>query len=257
MDISYAKQIGIAAAYKGASVLRSYFGKTNRVRKKGAVDLVTEADIASEHAIIETIKGVFPDHTIWAEESGVSRGHSRFQWIVDPLDGTTNFAHRVAAFVVSIAFSISGDIVIGIVLNPLSGELFTALKGEGAQLNGSTVEVSETKTVSDSLLATGFPYNRREHIDELLMRFSKCLKASQGIRRFGSAALDLCHVACGRFDGYWEQNLNPWDSAAGALIAAEAGAIVTDFSNRPFAVEKKEILAATPGIHHEMLKLVS
>lgn len=257
MDLSYAKRIGIAAAYKGGGVLRACFGKTNRIRKKGAIDLVTEADTDSEQAIVEKIRSVFPDHTICAEESGVSSGHSTYQWIIDPLDGTTNFAHRVPAFCVSIAFSINGDPVIGIVLNPLDGELYTAVKGQGAQLNGSAIAVSETKAVSDSLLATGFPYSRRERIEELIGRFSKCLAAAQGIRRFGSAALDLCHVACGRFDGYWEQELNPWDSAAGALIAQEAGAVVTDFANRPFAIEKKEILAAAPGIHSEMLKLVS
>ena len=147
--------------------------------------------------------------------------------------------------------------VIGIVLNPMSGELFTAVKGKGARMNGRPVTVSNAKTVEDSLLVTGFPYDRRDHIDELIFRFSKCLKASQGLRRLGSAALDLCFIAVGRFDGYWEQNLKPWDTAAGALIAAEAGASVSDFSGRRYTIDKNEILASAPGIHQEMLKLLS
>ncbi len=178
------------------------------------------------------------------------------EWIIDPLDGTTNFAHQVGIFAVSIAFAWKGDIVVGVVLNPVSNELFTAVAGEGAYLNGHPINVSKSLSVSESLLVTGFPYNFKEIFDEVIHRFSNCLNVSQGVRRLGSAALDLCFTACGRFDGFWEQNLKPWDTAAGMLIAKEAGCYVTDFSNNQFTVEKKEILATNGKIHEEMLSLL-
>lgn len=257
MDLEFVKRVGIAAAYKGAGVLRSFFGKISEIGKKGAFDLVTEADTGSEKLIIETIQKVFPDHSILAEESGLQQGDSGCQWIIDPLDGTTNYAHQLGLFSISIAFCLNQDTVTGIVLNPLTGELFTAVSGKGAELNGRTIHVSNTKTVADSLLVTGFPYDRQIMLDALITRFSNCLRASQGVRRLGSAALDLCFVACGRFDGHWEQNLKPWDIAAGALIAKEAGATITDFSNRPFTIDKKEILATNDKIHAEMLSLLA
>ena len=257
MDLEYVKRVGIAAAYKGAGVLRTFFGRISEVNKKGAVDLVTAADITSERVIIETIKKVFPDHAILAEESGMNGGNTKCQWIIDPLDGTTNFTHQLSFFSISIAFSLHCETIIGIVLNPVSGELFTAMKGKGAELNGRPIHVSVVKTVSDSLLVTGFPYNRRSMIEPLVARLANCLQTAQGVRRLGSAALDLCFVACGRFDGYWEQNLNPWDTAAGVLIGLEAGAMVTDFSDRPFTPDKKEILATNGKIHKEMLSLLT
>ncbi len=256
MDLKLIKRVGIAAAYRGGGVLRSYFGSSLEINKKGAIDLVTQADIGSEKLIIETIRATFPNHSILAEESGLKKGADDCQWIIDPLDGTTNFAHQLSLFSVSIGFALNSDIVAGIVLNPVSGELFTAVTGEGAELNGRPISVSDAATLSESLLVTGFPYNLKEMFPPLLTRFSNCLKASQGIRRLGSAALDLCFVACGRFDGFWEQNLKPWDTAAGMLIAKEAGAMVTDFSNKPFAVDKKEILATNSKIHKEMLSLL-
>lgn len=257
MDLKHAKRVGTAAAYKGGEILRSYFGKTFEIRKKGATDLVTEADIRSEKQIIETIRNAFPDHSVLAEESGVREGTARYQWIIDPLDGTTNFSHGLSFFAVSVAFAVGGNVVVGIVFCPITGEIFTAVSGEGAELNGRTIRVSESFPLSESLLVTGFPYDlKKMHIPTLLTRFTNCLKAAQGIRRFGSAALDLCLVACGRFDGFWEQHLNPWDTAAGALIAKEAGATVTDFSNHPFTVDKKEILATNGKIHEEMLLLL-
>ena len=257
MDLKHVKRVGMAAAYKGGEILRSYFGKTFEIRKKGAIDLVTEADIRSEKQIIKTIRGAFPDHAILAEESGLSEGTIQHQWIIDPLDGTTNFAHGLSFFAVSIAFALDGNVVIGIVFCPITGEIFTAIAGKGAELNGRPISVSASFPLSESLLVTGFPYDlKKMHIPSLLTRFANCLKAAQGIRRFGSAALDLCLVACGRFDGFWEQHLNPWDTAAGALIAKEAGATVTDFSNKPFTVDKKEILATNGKIHKEMLLLL-
>ncbi|MCU0614885.1 MAG: inositol monophosphatase [Desulfobacterales bacterium] len=256
MNIENVKHIGLAATWEGAKILRKYFGKLTGVNKKGAIDLVTEADLESEKAIISIIHTAFPEHSILAEESGLNHGNGEHQWIIDPLDGTTNFAHELNIFAVSIAFSYKDDISLGFVLNPISGELFTAEKGKGAKLNGFPISVSNTQKVSESLLVTGFPYNHPEIIDSIMFRFTRCTKAAQGIRRLGSAALDLCFVACGRFDGFWEQNLKPWDTAAGALIAEEAGARVTDFSGNSYNINQKEILATNNKIHHEMTGLL-
>lgn len=257
MDLKFQKQIGIAAAFKGQSVLQSHLGNISTIDKKGAIDLVTEADTKSEKAIIETIRKAFPDHTILAEESGLNQGQADYMWIIDPLDGTTNFAHQLGLFAISIALAFEQEIVLGIVLSPATGELFTAVKGRGAYLNSRPVKVSSPKTVSDSLLVTGFPYNVKEILDVAITRFANCLQASQGIRRLGSAAIDLCYIACGRFDGFWEQNLKPWDTAAGQLIAGEAGAVITDFANNPFTIDKTEILATNGNIHKEMLGLLN
>ena len=223
------------------------------IRKKGAIDLVTEADTASEKVIIQTLRKPFPDHAIMAEESGETAGDQDCLWIVDPLDGTTNFAHQVGLFAVSIAFAHQGRLAVGVVLNPLSGELFTAAAGQGATLNGRSIRVSAVEDLGESLLVTGFPYNFAQFMPTMMGRFSRCLKASQGVRRLGAAALDLCYVASGRFEAFWEENLKPWDTAAGVLIAREAGGTVTDFSNRPFTPEMPEILASNGRIHRAML----
>ncbi len=260
MDLDYIKRTGIAAAYEGGNVLRSYFGQKPEIRKKGAINLVTRADTESEKAIIETIRSRFPDHAILAEESGLDTGthgsRSRNRWIIDPLDGTTNFAHELDFFSVSIAFERDGDVVIGVVLNPVNGELFSAAAGEGAFLNNHPITVSRSTSVQESLLATGFPYDLPPVFQQLQSRFSTCLQNAQGIRRLGSAALDLCYLACGRFDGFWEQDLHPWDTAAGLRIAEEAGARVTDFSNNAFSIGKDEILATNGHIHDEMITLL-
>ena len=202
MDLERIKQIGIKAAYNGAEVLRSYFGNISHVEKKGAIDLVTEADVGSEKKIVATIRDAYPSHTILAEESGLNQGSNDYKWLVDPLDGTTNFAHQVPIFCISIAFANADEICVGIVLNPINGELFSATRNGGAQLNGKTINVSSTPIVSESLLVTGFPYNVREIFDQIISRYGSCLRGAQGIRRLGSAALDLCYVACGRFDGF-------------------------------------------------------
>jgi myo-inositol-1(or 4)-monophosphatase len=256
MDFNPFKQTAIAAAYKSAKILQERFGNISRIRKKDAVEIVTEADIESEKQIISTIHDRFPDHSILSEECGLKNGKSDYRWIIDPLDGTVNFAHHIPFFCISIALTYREDTVVGIVLNPLDGELFSALRGQGAQLNGRGIKTSSTETVSESLLVTGFPYDLRDFFEPIIERYAKCLKASQALRRLGSAALDLCYVACGRFEGFWEQNLKPWDTAAGALIAAEAGAKVTTFSNHPYAPGKKEILATNGHIHDEMLGLL-
>ena len=253
MDLARVHRIATRAAYRAGKVLRSFQGNLTEVRKKGAIDLVTEADVASEQVILETIGADFPTHSILAEESGETVGDSSCQWIVDPLDGTTNFAHGLPIYSVSIAFARDGEVLVGLVLNPATGELFRATRGQGATLNDTAIRVSSVSDLSDSLLVTGFPYNFQEIMAPLMARFSQCLSATQGVRRLGSAAIDLCYVACGRFEGFWEQNLNPWDTAAGMLIVREAGGVVTDFANQPFRAEMPEILATNGLIHREML----
>lgn len=256
MDIERVKRIGIRAAYKAGEVLRSFHGGALDVRKKGIIDLVTEADMAAEKVILDTILSDFPAHSVLAEESGRTPGDDRYQWIIDPLDGTTNFAHRLDLYSVSIAFALEGEVAVGLVLTPSNGELFAAVKGKGATLNDQAIGVSQVKGLSDSLLVTGFPYDATERMAPLVERFTRCLVASQGVRRLGSAALDLCYVACGRFEGFWEEGLKPWDTAAGALIAKEAGGGVTDFSGESFTRDMLQIVATNGYIHQELLSLL-
>ena len=257
MDIEHIKQMGIRAVFRGGEALKRHFGKLTAIRKKGIIDLVTEADVESERIIIETLKTAFPDHSILAEESGSMEGRQDERWIIDPLDGTTNFAHGLSIFAVSLAFFHQGTPTVGIVFNPLTAELFTAVRNQGAWLNDQAIQVSHVSTVRESLLVTGFPYNLEKITSSLMHRFQKCLPAAQGVRRLGSAALDLCYVACGRFEGFWEENLKPWDTAAGMLIAQESGGCVTDFSGQPYDVEKLQILATNGHIHAEMLTLLN
>lgn len=257
MDIESIKRAGIKAAYQSGRVLNHHFGRLTQVNKKGAIDLVTTADLESEKTIIETIHEKFPNHTIIAEESGIAQRDRHACWIIDPLDGTTNYVHGLGIFAVSIAFAIDERIVMGIVYNPLNGELFTAIEGQGAKLSDHPIQASSTTRVSESLLVTGFPYVLGNDKSALIQRFSNCLASARGIRRLGSAALDLCYVACGRFDGFWEENLKPWDTAAGMIIAREAGGVVTDFNAQPFHIEHKQILATNGKIHQEMLTLLN
>lgn len=250
------KNVGIKAAYRGAGVLNHYFGRLPEIRKKGPDDLVTRADIESEKEIIDTIRSAYPDHAIMAEESGDDNGDSSCRWIIDPLDGTTNYAHEIPIFAISIAFAIENALTVGIVLNPVSGELFTSVREAGAALNGHPIRVSGQPRLSESLLVTGFPYDAKACTDPLMTRFERCLSATQGVRRMGSAAIDLCYVACGRFEGFWEEGLKPWDTAAGTLIAREAGAWVTDFSGNPYEITDREILATNGQIHKDLLLLM-
>jgi myo-inositol-1(or 4)-monophosphatase len=256
MNPDQIQQTAIKAAYRGADVLRDLFGRIGHIERKGAIDLVTEADRGSEKAILGAIQSHFPGHAVLAEESGSSETVSEYLWIIDPLDGTTNYANRLPFYAISIAFAVRAETRFGLVLNPVSGELFTAHLAQGACLNGHPIATSAVRSVADSLLATGFPYNLHECHPSILQRFSRCLMASLGVRRLGSAALDLCFVACGRFSGFWEENLKPWDTAAGSLIAAEAGAAVTDFSGQAHQPAMKEILATNGRIHPEMLELL-
>jgi myo-inositol-1(or 4)-monophosphatase len=259
MDLESIKRTGVRAAYRAGRILNECFGNAIQITKKGIIDLVTDADVASEKIIIETIEEHFPEHAILAEESGPMGGNNgTHQWIIDPLDGTTNFAHRLPVFAVSVAYAHDGEILVGIVFNPISGELFSAVRGLGAMLNGDPINVSTTAQVTDSLLVTGFPYTvRSTPPTELINRFTRCLTSAQGVRRLGSAALDLCYVGCGRFDGFWEEGLKPWDTAAGMLIASEAGARVTDYTDRPYHIHDKQILATNGHIHSELVTILN
>jgi myo-inositol-1(or 4)-monophosphatase len=254
MNLNEIFQVAIAAAYQSGLILNKYFGQLKQVEKKGAIDLVTEADLLSEKTVKKIIQRQYPDHGIIAEESGVRTTNTPYEWIIDPLDGTTNYAHQIPIFAVSIAFVINRYPVVGVVFNPVSQDLFTAIKGQGADYNRQSIKVSQTKLLSESVLVTGFPYNLREIINPLITRFSTCLQWAQAVRRLGAASLDLCFVASGRFEGFWEQNLKPWDTAAGMLIAQEAGANITNFSNEPYHYEMPEIVATNGFIHQELLR---
>ncbi len=234
------------------------------ITKKGTIDLVTETDHAAERLIIRTIRKAFPDHTFLAEESagrhakdGQARGHFPHRWIIDPIDGTTNFAHSLPAASVSIAYEEKGILKLGGVYDPFRKELFFAELGKGAYLNGKKITVSKTKTLGDALLATGFPYDRRSKgLDKHLRIFKEFLMKAQEIRRFGSAAIDLCYVACGRFDGYWEAELKPWDKAAGMLIVKEAGGKLSGYAGTPASFADPTIVASNGRIHKEILNIL-
>ena len=227
------------------------------VEHKGEADLVTEMDRFAQDLIEREILLKYPDHGILAEEDLDLQGSSGFYWIVDPLDGTTNYAHRFPLFSVSIALLFEDEILCGVVYNPVSEEMFTAVKGEGASLNAMPLAVSNTGQLTDSLLGTGFPYNIRETAQPSLGHFEKFVRTARDIRRCGSAALDLCFVACGRLDGFWELGLKTWDVAAGALIVREAGGIVTDFNGNELGMDTSRVLASNGLIHKQMKEILS
>lgn len=247
-------EIAKQAALASGKILNSYFRKNPEVAKKGPVDIVTEADIESEKIIIEIISKNFPNHSILSEEKGKIEGSSEFEWIIDPLDGTTNFANKLPIFSVSIALYKNKNPLIGVVFNPYTDELYWAVSHNGSYLGQKKIYVSDKKNINDSLIVTGFPYNFMEILDELSQRFFNVLKISRGVRRLGSAALDLCFVASGVFEGFFEQNLKPWDTAAGIIIAHEAGAIITDFKNNDYNPYMNEIIASNGHIHNSILK---
>lgn len=246
----------------GGEVLKSNYGlKSLEIYRKSnsAIDLVTVADKKAEESITATILGAFPDHQILGEESGLSSetNASGYRWLVDPLDGTTNFAHGVPIFSVSIAVENEGELVAAGVFNPITNEMFLAEKGKGATFNGEKIHVSETIQLSNSLLISGFPYDRRERMAHYLKAWDLMLMKSQGMLRLGSAAIDLCYVACGRVEGYWEENLQPWDTAAGTLIVREAGGMVTDFHSNPYSPYGKQVFASNGLIHQEVLDVLA
>ena len=256
MDLNHLKAVALAAAYQGGLYIKERRDRPRRISHKGDIDLVTEADLGAEHRIIATIRSHFPDHTVLSEEKGLLRGADHCRWIIDPLDGTTNFAHGLTTCCVSVAALDEEGPVVGVVWSPFTEELFSAVRGQGAYLNGRRLAVSGIARTGDSLLVTGFPYNVKSIMGPVMERFRRCLEASQGIRRLGSAALDLCYVAAGRFEAFWEEGLHPWDVAAGHLLVAEAGGRVTDFDNRAFEPEMTSILASNGRIHDEMMTLL-
>ncbi len=237
----------------GELLLSHWNAPTTEIRFKGEVDLVTNADLAAEALAIRLLRAAFPDHTIIAEESAQPTPPSRDCWYVDPLDGTTNFAHRYPHVAVSIALARDGEVILGVVHDPLRDEQFAAARGAGASFNGRPIRVSDTPTLDRALLATGFPYDRRQRASFYVRYLERFLQSGQCVRRGGCAALDLCYVGCGRLDGFWEWNLKPWDTAAGALIVAEAGGDVSDFEGRRFSPHGTQVLASNGHIHGEML----
>jgi myo-inositol-1(or 4)-monophosphatase len=264
--------VGRQAALAAGAVLRQNYLKPHHITYKGAIDPVTESDLQSQEMIIALIRQTFPGHGFLAEEkTGEGQGKQpqpavstparvedvpACRWIIDPLDGTVNFAHGYPAFCVSIALEAKGDLQYGVIYDPLRDELFEARKGQGACLNAQPIQVSKTARLDRSLLTTGFPYDIRERLPETLGRLGRMLGVAQGLRRAGSAALDLAYVACGRFDGFWEENLKPWDTAAGLVIVEEAGGRVTTFSGGDYGIYAANIAASNGILHDRIVSLL-
>ena len=251
------KRVALKAVKEGGAILMKYFGKIKSIDYKGEINLVTEADQRSEEVILSIIKDSYPNHRILAEETGESGNSSSFKWIIDPLDGTTNYAHGYPCFCVSLAIEYEEEVLYGAVYDPVKDELFTAEKGKGAFINGKAIKTSSTKQLDQSLLCTGFPYDVRDDMDSNILNFRTFLMKAQAVRRDGSAALDLCHTAAGRFDGFWEQKLFPWDVAAGGLLITEAGGKLTNFTGGNFSIYDKEIVASNGLIHNQMVEALN
>ncbi|MBC7348895.1 MAG: inositol monophosphatase [Candidatus Aminicenantes bacterium] len=245
------------AALEAGHYLLKGLDQKKEVDFKGQVDLVTAYDRRSEELIYEKLGRIFPGHSFLAEEAISRKKPSDYCWLVDPLDGTTNYAHGLPVFCVSIALLWRDEIIIGVVYDPCRQELFTAVRGQGAYLNDRPVRVSDTAELGRSLLATGFPYDVRTSPDNNLSHFANFAVRAQAIRRLGSAALDLCYVACGRFDGYWELKLKPWDLAAGALMVSQAGGRVSDLQGRDFTISSPHLVASNGRIHQAMLEIIA
>jgi myo-inositol-1(or 4)-monophosphatase len=254
MDRKTLLATAIYAAERAGDRLASLFGGERQIEQKGAIDWVTDADHAAEEAALSAIRERHPDHAILAEEEGGS-GASPFRWIVDPLDGTTNYAHGIPHFAVSIACEVRGVVEAGVILDPIRGELFSATLGGGAQLNGAPIRVTDEGALDRAVLATGFPYWVHERPEEVLAYFGAYLRKAQGLRRFGAAALDLAWVACGRFDGFFVLKLKPWDVAAGVLIVQEAGGIVSGLRGEPFDLLDGDVLASNPQLHPALAEI--
>ncbi|MEO0250214.1 MAG: inositol monophosphatase family protein [candidate division WOR-3 bacterium] len=247
----------VETAKEAGNLLRDHFGRELGVaHKSSSTDLVTDVDLLSEEFITEKIATYYPRHQILAEESGHKETTSEYRWLIDPLDGTTNYAHGYPFFCVALALEYRGEIVLGVAYDPLRDELFVAERGSGALLNGRPIQMSRTEKLAESLLATGFPYYVKARPDESLEYFARFVSTAQAIRRDGSAVLDLCYLACGRFDGFWELGLKPWDMAAGALMVEEAGGRVSKFDGRRFNIYEPEMLATNGLIHDEMIAIL-
>lgn len=250
-EIAEVQSVVVKAARQAGEILRKNWGQAGRVEYKGEINLVTETDRLAETAILDILQANYPDWGILSEEAGKMGNDADCRFIVDPLDGTTNYAHAYPCFCVSIAFEQQGAIVLGVIYEPLRDELYTAVKGQGAYLNHKPICSSRISTLNHSLLVTGFPYDIRDNPGHSFKHFNRLLMRAQAVRRDGSAALDLCYVAAGRFDGFWEEKLSPWDVAAGSLIVTEAGGMVSHIDDGNFSINGKQILATNGLIHEE------
>ena len=251
-------KVAVEAALAAGKIQAEHADKIQTISEKGGVrgDVVTEVDFLCEKEIIARIQKEFPNDAILAEESGETRGDLNKKWIIDPLDGSLNYSHGYPCYCVSIGVEHNNELVVGVIYNPNLDELFVAEKGQGATLNGKTFKVSTTKTLEKSLLVTGFTPKIVGSEDDNLKHFSNFMKSCQAVRRPGSAAMDLCYTAMGRFDGFWEAYLNPWDMAAGVLIVREAGGRVTAFDGGSFSIYENHILATNGQIHQQMVDIL-
>jgi myo-inositol-1(or 4)-monophosphatase len=246
--------VAVDAARSAGKLLREALGGTRRIDYKGhPTNLVTEMDRRSEALIVERLRAAFPDHAILGEEGGARAGRSEYRWLIDPLDGTTNYAHGLPLFSVSVALERAGEVVLGVGYDPTREELFVAERGGGATLNGEPLRVSATPVLDESLLVTGFPYDIRSTPETNLPEYAALSLRSRAVRRLGSAVLDLCYVAAGRFDGFWELRLGPWDMAAGGLMVLEAGGRITDVQGGPWRLDETGAVATNGAIHAELL----
>lgn len=246
------------ATEAGANEIRRFFNGTFAIsNKEGINNLVTEADHAAEQAIFAVIRETYPDHHILSEESGELATQSEYKWIIDPIDGTVNFANGIPLCCVSIGLEFRGEIIMGAVYNPMMNEFYFAEKGAGATLNDKAIHVSDKTDVGTACMATGFPYTYLDQANGPLQVFEKFIRKGIAVRRLGSAAIDLCWVAAGKFDAYYEHKLESWDSAAGSLIVTEAGGKVTNFSNEPFSVYQKQLLATNGKVHAAVLQVIN
>jgi myo-inositol-1(or 4)-monophosphatase len=246
----------VEAVVRAGEIHRSKFRSGVRIDKKGTIDLVTEVDLEVERMFRAMIAERFPDHDVLAEELGGGGGTARHRWVFDPLDGTTNYAHGLPIFCASLALEIDGEAEVAAVYDATRRELFTAERGVGAWLNGEPLKVSTTSAIIEALLVTGFPYDVQQNPEPYMRVFSAFISRARAVRRLGSAAIDLCYVAAGRMDGFWEAQLNPWDTRAGALIVQEAGGRVTGMDGQPWVPEKGHILASNGALHEAMLEIL-
>ncbi|MBD3233877.1 MAG: inositol monophosphatase [candidate division Zixibacteria bacterium] len=250
------EKAAVEIAIRAGNLLQEKRNEEREIDYKGEADLVTDADTASEKMITEFISQRFPDHGIVAEEGSEKDATSDFSWIIDPLDGTTNYAHNFPVYCVSIGMLYQDQVILGVIYNPILDELFRAIPGEGAYLNDRLIKVSKENRLSNSLLATGFPYDKNESDRDNVGYFAAFTKGIRGIRRLGSAALDLAYVACGRLDGFWELKLKPWDIAAGILMVKEAGGQISGFSGEILDLQKGDVVASNGVIHSDMLETI-
>jgi myo-inositol-1(or 4)-monophosphatase len=249
--------VAAEAALRAGAIQRERYGQVIEVSLKGSIDLVTEVDRACEDAILETLGRRCPDHDVVTEERTLARTGSRHVWFVDPLDGTTNYAHGYPFFCSSIALTIDGAVVAAAVYEPLRQELFSAERGAGAHLNGRRLRVSQSSELIRSMLITGFPYDVHEKLAEALRLFNRFIGHARAIRRDGAAALDLCQIGAGRADGFWEERLRPWDVLAGALVLEEAGGRVSRFDGAPLGLAADEVLATNGALHEAMMRVIA